>query len=105
MFGIGKDRDAKMGVGIGLSLAVMSSFIFWVVLSFIFSDIDMSSHKSDIFVLWLILTITPFLLMLKAYHSEYPKNYQHPFFSHKSENVKSAIFATMFIIIAMQLRW
>lgn len=45
------DRDIKMiAVGIGFSLAIMSGFISWVVLSFIFSNMK-GDYTSDAFIL------------------------------------------------------
>ena len=98
------DRDIKMiSCGIGFSLAVMAGFIALIILSLFFGDIKRldslyfgKKYGSFVFILWVILTATPILLMLKAYFSEYLKNYQHPFFRNKSENVKMVIFFALF---------
>ena len=99
------DRDIKIiAVGIGFSLAIMSGFISWVVLSFIFSNMK-GDYTSDVFILWIVLTLTPVLLMLKAYFSESLKNYQHAFFMQKRSFSKNVIFISIFIMVLLQFRY
>ncbi len=107
-----KDRDIKMiASGIGFSLAVMLSLIATTILSFVFGDMRRANsvmffHKygSVVALLGIILIATPVLLMLKAYFSEYLKNYQHPFFRNKFENVKIVIFFVVFFTIMLGIR-
>ena len=89
---------------LGFGLIVMSNFIVSAVFSFLFNDIkelDLLKYKSLIFCLWVILTTTPILLMLKVYSYEYSKNYQHPFFAQKSKAIKTAIFMAIFMIFCL----
>ena len=106
------DRDIKMiASGIGFSLAVMLSLIVPSILSFVFGDIKRANsvmffHKygSVVALLGIILIAIPVLLMLKAYFSESLKNYQHPFFRNKFENVKIVIFSVILFTILLGVR-
>ena len=106
------NRDIKMiASGIGFSLAVMLSLIVPSILSLVFGDMKradsvMFLHKygSLVALLGIILIATPVLLMLKAYFSESLKNYQHPFFRNKFENVKIVIFSVILFTILLGVR-
>ena len=98
----GQDRNTNnMATAIGVSLAVMLSFIVPAIFSLLFGDGGMKIE--DLSVLGVILIAAPVLLMVKAYYSESLKNPQHPFFTQKFRKIKIVIFNVVLFTILLAL--
>lgn len=65
-----KNHNSFSFVYIGALLTVMSSFIALMILSLFFGDTEIWRHQTDFVITWVILSIAPSLLFLKAFIAE-----------------------------------
>ncbi len=71
-----KNHNSFSFVYIGALLTVMSSFIALMILSLFFGDTEIWRHQTDFVITWVILSIAPSLLFLKAFIAEKQQIFQ-----------------------------